>query len=64
MLWHYILAVILGLKHGKYHLGTANGILLRYFAFNQLSKAPGIPTLYLQDASDDETKSLREVAVL
>jgi hypothetical protein len=62
MLRHNILAVVLGLKHGKYQLGTANGIPLRYFAFNQLSKAPGIPTLHSQDAPDDEPKSLREVA--
>jgi hypothetical protein len=64
MLWHKILAFILDLKHDKYQLGTANGILLGYFVFNQLSKAPGIPTLHLQDVPDREPKSLREVTRL
>jgi hypothetical protein len=59
-----ILAVISDLKHNRYQLGTANGILLGYFAFNQLSKAPGIPTLDLQDVPKDEPKSLREIARL
>jgi hypothetical protein len=64
MLWHNILAFILDLKHRKYQLGTANGILLGYFLFKQLSKALEIPTLHLQDVPDREPKSLREVTRL
>jgi hypothetical protein len=56
------LAVILDLNHNKYQSGTTNGTLLSYFTFNQFSKVLGIPTLHLQDVTNDKPKSLKEIA--
>ncbi len=57
-----VLAVILDEKNNKYQLGTANGVLVAYFAFNQLSKAPGARTLTSQDVPNGAPKSLREIS--
>ncbi|CAF1370373.1 unnamed protein product [Rotaria sordida] len=59
-----ILAVIMGIKHDKYKLGTQNGILSGYYSYHQVSKAPGLPTLFIQDIQKDEPKSLREIVRL
>ncbi|CAF1272724.1 unnamed protein product [Didymodactylos carnosus] len=59
-----ILAVIMEVKHDKYKLGTENGVLLDYYSSHQVSKAPGLPTLFTQDITKDEPKSLREIARL
>jgi hypothetical protein len=54
----------LDLNHNKYQSGTADGTLLGYFAYNQFSKVLGIPTLHLQDITNGEPKSLKEIARL
>jgi hypothetical protein len=59
-----VLGVILDVKYGKYQLGTANGVLLRYYAYNQISKAPGTATLFTQDIPNEASKSLRETSRL
>ncbi|CAF5057243.1 unnamed protein product, partial [Rotaria sp. Silwood1] len=59
-----ILAVIMGTAHDKYKLGTQNGVLLGYYSYHQVCKAPGLPTLFIHDVQNDEPKSLREIARL
>ncbi|CAF1045966.1 unnamed protein product [Didymodactylos carnosus] len=59
-----ILAVIMEIKHDKYKLGTENGVLLGYYSSHQVSEAPGLPTLFMQNITEEEPKSLREIARL
>ncbi|CAF1580327.1 unnamed protein product, partial [Didymodactylos carnosus] len=59
-----ILAVIMEIKHDKYKLGTENDVLLGYYSSHQVSKAPGLPTLFTQDITKDEPKSLTKIARL
>ncbi|CAF2396358.1 unnamed protein product [Rotaria sp. Silwood2] len=58
-----ILGVIMEIKYDKYKLGTQNGVLQGYYSYHQISKAPGVPTLLIQDI-EDEPKTLREIARL
>jgi hypothetical protein len=51
-------------KYGKYHLGTTHGVLHGFFSYNQISKAPGAPTLLVEDIPNEPSKSLREIARL
>ena len=59
-----VLAVIMEIKHDKLKLGTEKGILFGYYSYHQVSKAPGAPTLLLQDIAENVTKSLREIVKL
>ena len=59
-----VLAVIMEIKHDKLKLGTVKGILFGYYSYYQVLKAPGVPTLLIQDIEEDATRSLREIAKL
>jgi hypothetical protein len=59
-----VLGVIMDVKHGKYQLGTANGILFGYYSYNQLFKASGSATLCVENVPNERSKSLREIVRL
>ncbi len=59
-----ILAVITDIKHDKLKLGVDKGVLSGYYSFHQVSKAPGVPTLLIQDVTESVSRSLREIIKL
>ena len=51
-------------KYGKYHLETAHSVLNGFYAYNQISRAPGSPILFVEYIPNEAPKSLREIARL
>jgi hypothetical protein len=58
------LGVIMEIKHDQLKLGTNKGILFGYYSCHQVSKAPGVPTLLMDDVPQNSPKSLREIVKL
>ncbi|CAF1499301.1 unnamed protein product [Rotaria sordida] len=61
---HNILGVIIEIKHNKLKLGTKYSTLHGYYSFHQVEKAPGEPTLEIQDIIDNTPRSVREIMKL
>ncbi|CAF1128400.1 unnamed protein product [Adineta ricciae] len=57
-----VLAVIMEIKNDKFKLGAEHGLINGYYSFNQISKAPGTPTLLIDNINEGTQKSLREIA--
>ncbi|CAF4842490.1 unnamed protein product [Rotaria sp. Silwood2] len=59
-----VLGVIMEIKHDQLKIGTEKSILFGYYSFHQVSKAPGMATLLIEDVPTNITKSLRAIVKL